>query len=144
VTDTVDAGLIEELLLDLSRIPQMLFVLGGEGAVAEMFADGNEVTVTDGYANVKAESWHVHIKLADVSATQFVEAEDHGTPKLYYVRFSDIAEETLFRIYFPNPYMDERGDPISFQPARLAAFEEKRDKYVGRGGIVMAYIQQDP
>lgn len=144
MADAVNATLIEELLLDLSRIPQMLFVVGGEGAVAEMFAEGNELTVTNGYANVKAESWHVHIKLADVSGTQFVEAVDHGAPKLYYVRFSDVAEETLFRIYFPNPYMDERGDPIPFQPSRLAAFEQMRDRYVGRGGIVMAHVQQGP
>ena len=136
MTGVIDAAVVEELLRELSGIPRMLFVVGGDGAVAEMYGDGRGVTVSGAYANIEAESWHVHVKLADIAGTQFVEAEDHGTPKLYYVRFSDVAEETLFRIYFPNPYMDDKGNLVSFQPERLAAFEEMRDKYVGRGGIV--------
>ena len=67
---------------------------------------------------------------------QFVEAEDHGIPFVYYVRFSDPQEETLLRVYFPNPYLADDFQRTELQPEKLRAFEEFRDRYLGREGIV--------
>ncbi len=143
MTPPVEREVLQDLLSELGRIPRMLFVLGDESVVAEMYGDGAGAAFAGGYANIEAESWHVHLKMDDVAGAQVVEAEDHGSPMLYYVRLSGAAGETLLRVYFPNPHMDERGNATAFQPERLALFEAVRDRYTGRGGIVMAHVQRD-
>ena len=99
---------LENLIRDLTSPNQMLWVIGGGEVVSENTGkDMKEPTVGDGYITVGADSWHFHMKLDSVTGVQFVEAEDHGVPFLYYVRFSDAKEETLLRVYFPNPYLDD-------------------------------------
>ena len=127
----------ERLIRDLTSPAQMLWVIGGGGVVSENTGkDMKEPTVSDGYITVEADSWHFHMKLDSVTGVQFVEAEDHGVPFLYYVRFSDAKEETLLRVYFPNPYLDDNEKPTEFQPEKLKLFEEYRDRYVGQDGII--------
>ena len=131
---------LEPLLLELASIDRMLWVIGGSGAVTENLAtEIEEPTFDDGYCTVEAEGWHLHLKLDSVAGVQFVEAEDHGkVPNLYYVRFSDAEEETLVRVYFPNPYLDDNENATDFQPEKLKAFEDIRDRYVGKERIVFA------
>ena len=74
--------------------------------------------------------------MESVAGIQFVEAEDHGVPFLYYVRFSSGNEDTLVRCYFPNPYLDENDEPAAFQPEKLKYFEDFRDRYIGQEGII--------
>ena len=136
---------LEELVRDLASIDQMLWVIGGGEVVSENTAKGMaEPTFGDGYALVEADSWHFHLKMDSVAGVQFVEAEDHGIPFLYYVRFSNAKEETLFRIYFPNPYLDEDEKPTEFQPEKLKLFEDYRDRYVGREGIIFVRRPRQP
>ena len=128
---------LQELFRDLVSLDAMLWVIGGGEAVSENSSSGmSEPTFTGGYANIEADNWHLHVKLDAIEGVQFVEAEDHIAPYLYYVRFSNAAQETLFRVYFPNPYLDEEGNPTEFQPERLELFKRYRDKYVGREGII--------
>ena len=63
-----------------------------------------------------------------VTGIQFVEAESHGDMLSYYVRFSGDGEETLVRSYFPNPSLTEGHERTEFQPEKLKAFEEFRDR----------------
>ena len=136
---------LEELVRDLASIDQMLWVIGGGEVVSENTPKGMaEPTFGDGYALVEADSWHFHLKMDSVAGVQFVEAEDHGIPFLYYVRFSNAKEETLFRIYFPNPYLDEDEKPTEFQPEKLKLFEDYRDRYVGREGIIFVRRPRQP
>ena len=115
----------------------MLWVIGGGDVVSENSSKGLEApSFTGGYANIEAENWHVHVKLDAIAGVQFVVAEDHVAPYLYYVRFSSAAEETMFRVYFPNPYLDDDGNRTEFQSERLALFERYRDMYVGSEGII--------
>ena len=79
----------------------------------------------------------MHLNLPRVTAVQFVEAEDHGVvPFLYYVRLSDVEEQTVLRLYFPNPYLDNDENVVDFQPERLKLFEQMRDRYVGNSEII--------
>jgi len=127
---------LERLIRELSGLEQMLWVIGGGEVVSENTARGmKEPTFNNGYSTVEADSWHFHLKIDSVAGVQFVEAEDHGVPYLYYVRFSDAREETLLRVYFPNPYLDENDKLTEFQPERLKLFEDFRDRYVGQKGI---------
>jgi hypothetical protein len=126
----------QELLKDLARIPRMLFVVGGGACVSEMYADGKtEPKFSGQWAMMEAESWHFHLDLSLVKTAQFVEAEDHGAPVLYYVRLADEKDETILRCYFPNPYLDENDKRVAFQPYKQKVFEEVRDRHAGKEGV---------
>ena len=128
---------LETLIHELVSTQGMLWVVGGGEVVSENSNVGmKETKFSNGYATVESESWHFHLKLDSVVGIQFVEAEDHGIPFLYYVRFSNSSEETMLRCYFPNPYLDDNEKRADFQPDKLKTFEEMRDRYVGKEGIV--------
>ena len=135
----------EKLIRDLVSLDRMLWVIGGGDVVSENTAKGmEEPTFSDGYATVEADNWHFHLKMGSLAGVQFVEAEDHGIPYLYYVRFSDANEETLVRVYFPNPYLDDNDQSAEFQPEKLRLFEEFRDRYVGQEGIIFVKRPKQP
>ena len=130
---------VEKLLRELTALDGMLWVIGGGELVSENSSRGmKEPDFSDGYATIEADNWHFHLKLDSVAGAQFVEASDphHLVPNLYYLRLSDGSEETMLRIYFPNPHLDENDNPTQFQPERLKLFEEVRDAYVGQEEII--------
>jgi hypothetical protein len=132
-----------ELLKELTRNDQMMWVVGGGEVVSENNARGiKEPEVSNGWATVEAENWHFHLGLDSVDGIQFVEAVSHGDLKSYYVRFSKGWDETLVRCYFPNPYLDANNKRTEFQPEKYQLFEEMQDKYVGREGVV--FVQRTP
>ena len=127
---------LEGLIRALVAADGMLWVIGGGDIVSEnMGRNIREPTFHGGYAAVEAESWHFHLKMDSVASVQFVEAEDHGIPYLYYVRLASAKEETVLRCYFPNPYLDDNEQPTEFQPERFRYFEEFRDRWVGQDAI---------
>ena len=136
---------LETIIRDLVNTQGMLWVVGGGEVVSENSNVGmKEAEFYLGYATVQSESWHFHLKLDSVAEIQFVEAEDHGIPFLYYVRFSNSAEDTMIRCYFPNPYLDDDENSTEFQPEKLKVFEEFRDRYVGQDGIVFVKRPRQP
>ena len=136
---------MEILIRELAGLPRMLWVVGGGEVVSENNAQGmKKPEFSDGYATVRADSWHFHLRLDSVTGVQFVEAEDHGIQFLYYVRFCSEKEETLVRCYFPNPYLDDDDQPAEFQPGKLRLFEQVRDRYVGQVGIIFVKRPRQP
>lgn len=128
-----------EILRELTQDEAVMWVVGGGGVVSENNSRGIKAPeVANGYATIEADNWHFHISLEQVTGIQFVEAQSHGDLLSYYVRFSNAAEETLLRGYFPNPYLDENYQRTALQPEKLRAFEEMRDRYVGQEGIIFA------
>ncbi len=128
----------EKLIRELASLQGMLWVVGGGEVVSENGSKGmKEPSLDGGYLDVEADNWHLHMKPDSITGIQFVEAEDraHGVPFLYYVRFSGACDETVLRVYFPNPHMDEEGNPAEFQPAKLDLFEDLRDRYANQDGI---------
>jgi hypothetical protein len=126
-----------ELINELVKNDQMMWVVGGGGVVSENNAKGIKAPeVSKGYITIEADNWHFHLDEAAVDGIQFVEADSHGDMKSYYVRFSKGWDETLVRCYFPNPNLDENNQRTEFQPEKHQLFEEMRDRYVGREGIV--------
>ena len=101
-----------------------------------MYSDGEtEPRFYEQWGMMESKTWHFHLNMDLVKNAQFVEAEDHGAPLLYYVRFANEAGDTLLRCYFPNPYMDDSEEPAPFQPEKLRLFEEMRDRYAGQRDI---------
>ena len=135
----MDTGVLERLIDELMATRETLVVIDSAGAVAEMKAtEVAGVEFKDGWAMLESADWHVHLDLSAVQSVQFVEADDnhHDLPKLYYVRFSDVKEDTLIRFYFPNPWLDDDENRTEFQSEKLRNFEAFRDRYVGEGCIV--------
>ena len=134
----MDNAILEQLIVELLMTKGMLVVVDSGGAVAEMHPSLNEPHFEDGWAMVEAKDWHAHLNMATIDGAQFVEAKDnyHDFPKLFYARLSNAEGGTIIRFYFPNPWLDEDENRTDFQPEKLRAFEEFRDRYVGRGGIV--------
>ena len=130
---------LEKLLREMVSQDGMLWVIGGGELVSENSSRGiKEPDFGDGYATIEADNWHFHLKMDSVVGAQFVEASDphHLVSYLYYLRLSDTSEETLLRVYFPNPHLDENDQPTDFQPERLKLFEEVRDRYVDQDRII--------
>ena len=126
-----------ELLNELTNDHRMLWVVGGGTVVSENDSKGiKEPTVHGSNVTLEADNWHCHLDLDTVTGIQFVEAIAHGDLPCYYVRFSNAGEETLLRSYFPNPYLDDDFNRTELQPEKLQAFEDFRDRYLGRDGIV--------
>ena len=125
-----------ELIQELVKNGQMMWVIGGGNVVSENDSKGiKEPEVSGQNITIEADNWHFHLGLDQVTGIQFVIAESHGDLLSYYVRFSNDTtdkEETLVRSYFPNPYLDADFKRTELQADRLKAFEEMRDRYVGR------------
>ena len=127
-----------ELLRELTQDDKKMWVIGGSKVSSENSSKGiKEPEVSDKYVTIEADNWHCHLDLDLVTGIQFVVAESHGDMHSYYVRFSGPEfEDTLVRTYFPNPSLDDNEKRVDFQPEKVTAFEEFRDRYVGREGIV--------
>jgi len=127
-----------ELLRELTQDDKKMWVIGGSKVSSENSSKGiKEPEISGNFVTIEAENWHFHLGLDNVTGIQFVEAENHGDLHSYYVRFSGPEyEDTLVRSYFPNPNLDDNENRTDFQPEKLKAFEEFRDRYVGREGIV--------
>ena len=129
-----------ELIKELTKDDQMMWVVGGGEVVSENNSKGiKEPEFDRGYITVEADNWHFHIGLDNITGIQFVEAKSHGDMLSYYVRFSGSSEETLLRGYFPNPYLDENDKRTDLQPDKLKAFNDMRAQYEGRDGIIFAH-----
>jgi len=127
-----------EILRELTQDDKKMWVIGGSKVSSENSSKGiKEPEVSDKYVTIEADNWHCHLDLDLVTGIQFVVAESHGDMHSYYVRFSGPEfEDTLVRTYFPNPSLDDNEKRVDFQPEKVKAFEEFRDRYVGREGIV--------
>ncbi len=127
-----------ELLRELTQDDKKMWVIGGSKVSSENSSKGiKEPEVSGKYVTIEADNWHCHLDLDLVTGIQFVVAESHGDMHSYYVRFSGPEfEDTLVRTYFPNPSLDSNEKRVDFQPEKVTAFEEFRDRYVGREGIV--------
>jgi hypothetical protein len=130
--------ILMELLRELTQDEKKMWVIGGSKVASENSSKGiKEPEVAGKYVTIEADNWHFHLALEDVTGIQFVDAESHGDMHSYYVRFSGPGyEDTLVRAYFPNPNLDENENRVDFQPDKLKDFEQFRDRYVGREGIV--------
>ncbi len=134
-----------ELVTELAKDDSMMWVVGGGEVVSENDSKGiKEPEFSNGWVTVEADNWHFHLGIDTVTGIQFVEAESHEDLISYYVRFSNQKEETLLRSYFPNPYLDENNKRTELQPEKLRAFEEMRERYVGRDGIIFAKRPRQP
>ena len=135
-----------ELLRELTKDDKKTWVIGGSKVSSENSSKGiKEPEVSGNYVTVEADNWHFHLALDLVTGIQFVEAESHGDMLSYYVRFSGPDyEDTLVRSYFSNPNLDDAEKRTEFQPEKLKVFEEFRDRYVGREGIVFVKRPRQP
>ncbi len=142
----MEGAILKKLISELLSVDDMLLVIDSGGAVAEMYArDLHSTDFAGQWSMIESGDWHLHLDLEAVSAVQFVDNADHGhdmMPKVYYARLSAVDGTTLVRFYFPNPWLDDNESPTEFQPERLRAFEEIRDRYAGEDGITSVELPE--
>lgn len=125
------------LLMELARMNDMIWVIGGRSVVSENNSEGMlEPEIENGYISLEANNWHCHIASDDVTNAQFVHAQSHEDLVSYYVRFSKGYDQTLLRCYFPNPRLDNNLNRVELQQERLDAFNEKKEMYINDDDIV--------
>ena len=101
---------MKTLIKDLASIDRMLFVVGGGACVSEMYSDGKtEPQFHDRWGMIESGPWHLHLDMSSIKQAQFVEAENHGAPMLYYVRFSDAVRRDPRPRLLPQPLSKRRG-----------------------------------
>ena len=126
-----------ELMMDLARMEDMIWVVGGRAVVSENNSVGmKEPEIENGYISLEATNWHCHIAVDEVTNAQFVLAQAHPDLVSYYVRFSQGYDKTLIRCYFPNPRLDGNHNRVDFQQDKLDIFEDKKNIYVNDDDIV--------
>ncbi|MBI2370052.1 MAG: hypothetical protein HYV08_07425 [Deltaproteobacteria bacterium] len=120
---------VEELLREIVGCPDMILVVGGEHAVSEgmLEAGAAKWSTGEGWANVEAPGWHIHLHLARVAQVRFVEEPSAclGGRTSYSIRLADARGEALLRIYFNNLY-DEAG---ALRPERRALLDDLQRRF---------------
>ncbi|MEK7682016.1 MAG: hypothetical protein AAB369_04230 [Chloroflexota bacterium] len=95
------------------------------GASADDCAETlRELASLDGVTFVLPRKDGFPLDVDAVARVVLAEEEDARAPVSYSLRFLDASGHDLMRADFPNPYLDDRGRPIEFNPHRLAAFED--------------------
>ncbi|MDO8532800.1 MAG: hypothetical protein Q7T26_11690 [Dehalococcoidia bacterium] len=94
-----------------------------------------ELASVDGVTFVLPRKDGFRLDLNAVARVVLMEEEDARAPVSYSLRFQDASGHDLMRADFPNPYLDDEGRPITFNPHRLAAFEDFCRRYAGADGV---------
>lgn len=123
------SGIIEALLHEVIKLPDMLFVMGkGPRAVMEGWVDPEEtkVSIRDEWVAVESEPWHCHLHLPEVVHVRFVEEADVHDPRrqAFSIRFLRKDGEPLLMIFFGRMY-DNAGVLIPDKVARFRAMQEQ-------------------
>ncbi len=135
----------QDLIRELTKDEKVMWVVGGGSVVSENNSKGiSEPEYSGGFLTVEADNWHFHVPVDKVTGIRFVEAESHGDLLSYYVRFSGDNEETMLRGYFPNPYLDDDNKRTELQPEKLQVFNDMRERYEGRDGIIFVRRAAQP
>ena len=131
-----------ELIRELTADDRMMWVVGGGEVASENTSKGiKEPDFSNGWVTIEADNWHFHLAEASVNGIQFVEGGKPWRPEVFLRAVFQRLGGTLVRCYFPNPYLDDDHQRTEFQPEKYQAFEEMRDRYVGREeGVV--YVQR--
>lgn len=122
----------QQLLADLARTPSLVCTVSRDGAVSELFLDGNpqKVEFSDPWATVEFTTWHIHVDLSAVAQVRFAEAPGHDNSVSVFVAFDDSQGKSVLRFYFPHPSHTYK----TYSADELALFGQFKERYAGIGG----------
>ncbi len=118
---------VQELLGELSRTPSLICTVSRDGAVSELFVDGDprKVEFSGTWATVEFSGWHIHVDLSTIVRIRFDEVQSHADSMSAYVSFDDAEGKAVLRFYFPHPSHTYR----TYTAEELALFGRFRERY---------------
>jgi len=118
---------VQQLLGELSRTPSLICTVSRDGAVSELFLDGDPRTVecSGTWATVEFSGWHIHVDLSTIVRMRFDEVQSHADSMSAYLSFDDAEGKAVLRFYFPHPSHTYR----TYTAEDLALFGRFKEQY---------------
>lgn len=118
---------VQQLLDHLTHTPSLICTVSRDGAVSELFLDGDprKVEFSATWATVEFAGWHIHVDLSAVVQIRFNEAQSHDDSMSAYVSFDDAEGKAVLRFYFPHPSHTYR----TYTAEELGLFRTFREQY---------------
>jgi hypothetical protein len=118
---------VQQLLGELSHTPSLICTVSRDGAVSELFLDGNprKVEFSGTWATVEFSGWHIHVNLSTIVRIRFDEVQSHADSMSAYMSFDDAEGKAVLRFYFPHPSHTDR----TYTAEELGQFGRFRERY---------------
>lgn len=112
------------LLRALTRIPSGRVIIRNPHAVAEMNCSTSQLKMEDGWINLHAGEYHVHIRARDIRKAFFVDNTGHDRKSpAHSIQFFASSGESVFKLFLIR---DSKG---KFPDASKAAYQALKEEY---------------
>ena len=118
--------MIVELLGDILKVPDVLFVVKNTGAVSEVRSNSLGVRQKEKWITIGDNDGpaHMHINSELIKYAEFVK-EEKPERTSFSVRFFDDKDERILGAFFTKMYDEDKN----LIPERISSFNELRKKY---------------
>ena len=118
--------MLKEILADLLKIDDILFVVKGGGAVSEIRSNSLGIRQKDQWITIGENDGpcHMHIKSESIKKAKFI-TEEKPERTSFSVRFFDDKDERVLGAFFTKMYDENK----SLNPDRKKLYDEMLSKY---------------
>jgi len=118
--------MLKEILADLLKIDDILFVIKGGGAVSEIRSNSLEIRQKDQWITIGDNDGpcHMHINSESIKKAKFI-TEEKPERTSFSVRFFDDKDERVLGAFFTKMYDENK----SLKPDRKKLYDEMLSKY---------------
>jgi len=122
--------MLKEILTDLLKVDDILFVIKGGGAVSEIRSNSLGIRQKDQWITIGENDGpcHMHINSEAIKKAKFI-TEEKPERTSFSVRFFDDKDERVLGAFFTKMYDENK----SLKPDRKKLYDEMLSKY---GGII--------
>ncbi len=118
--------MLKEILADLLKIDDILFVIKGGGAVSEIRSNSLGIRQKDQWITIGENDGpcHMHINSESIKKAKFI-TEEKPERTSFSVRFFDDNDERVLGAFFTKMYDENK----SLKPDRKKLYDEMLSKY---------------
>ncbi len=118
--------MLKEILADLLKIDDILFVIKGGGAVSEIRSNSLGIRQKDQWITIGENDGpcHMHINSESIKKAKFI-TEEKPERTSFSVRFFDDKDERVLGAFFTKMYDENK----SLRPDRKKLYDEMLSKY---------------
>ena len=125
--------MLNELLSDILKINDILFIVRTDGAITEMRSNSLKLRQKDNWITIGDNDGpcHMHVNSSTVSRAQFVKEQKENRTS-YSIRFFDKDGQKLMSAVFSKMY-DEK---MTIKPERKKLYDDLFQKYGSKETII--------
>jgi len=118
--------MLKEILADLLKVDDILFVIKGGGAVSEIRSNSLGIRQKDQWITIGENDGpcHMHINSESIKKAKFI-TEEKPERTSFSVRFFDDKDERVLGAFFTKMYDENK----SLRPDRKKLYDEMLSKY---------------